>query len=113
MAKVGATKEDGGLRRQAKEWRIKNDLSQMDVSHALGLSMNAYGQWERGGSSEMQRKNKQKLQALISTDKPKGAAPTNGVREVTCAECFELTILSWRGCGPTKFCVWCGKPLKL
>ena len=106
-------KEEQDLRERALAWRNAADLTQVGVSLLLGLSMNAYGQWERGRSSQMQRKNKEKLQSLMSAEKPRGTVPADGLREVTCAECFTLTILTWRGNEPAKFCVWCGKPLKL
>ena len=107
MRKVSG--DDGGLRERAKEWRIEQELSQMDVSNLLGLSMNSYGAWERGGSENMARKNVARLKAIME-GKPQ--TPESGLREVTCAICYELTVLSVRG-RAAKFCIHCGKQMHL
>jgi len=104
----GAGADDGVLRERAKQWRDEQGLSQMDVSNFLGLSMNTYGAWERGGTKDMTRKNLAKLKAMIE-GKPQ--VPESGLREVTCAICYELTVLSVRG-KTAKFCIHCGKQLK-
>ena len=102
-------KGEGDLRREAIAWRTANDFTQMDVSTLLGLSLNAYGQWERGGSRTMQRRNRRKLQALME-----GKNPTvdGALRLITCANCYKLTVLTLSGAGDqAKFCIYCGKPL--
>ena len=105
----GSSNGSGELRERAKQWRDEQDLSQMDVSNLLGLSMNSYGAWERGGSENMTRKNMAKLKALIEG---KPLAPEAGLREVTCAVCYELAVLSVRG-KTAKYCIHCGKSLSV
>lgn len=59
---------------RAKEWRRRHHVRQSDMARLVGVSINAYRNFEGGISGSMQAPHMAAIEALITQDAPPGAA---------------------------------------